>query len=178
MNTASQSGGGSGFSASAVIVPIIAGVVGFAAGFLVQDATRAMGGTGADGATARATGGSSGSSGVERDVRPMSESEKRREAERVVALLASAMEQMLADHGSEVALGDVTIEALYRAPAGVDGGSYGGPYVADRGNLTDPWGNAFVIVPVDGGDGGFSIVSYGADGEAGGEGDAADIASR
>jgi len=181
MNTASQSGGGSGFSASAVVVPIITGVVGFAAGFLVQDATRAMGGSGAEGTTARAVGGSSGasdSSGVGREVRPMSESEKRREAERMVAMLASAMEQMLADHGSEVALEDVTIEALYRAPAGVDGGSYGGPYVADRESLTDPWGHAFVLVVPAEEDGGFTVVSYGADGAAGGDGDAADIASR
>lgn len=33
-----------GFSASAVVIPIITGVVGFAAGYLIQDVTRAMSG--------------------------------------------------------------------------------------------------------------------------------------
>jgi general secretion pathway protein G len=49
------------------------------------------------------------------------------------------------------------------------------PYLSKEDDLIDPWGNAYVLVvpPVVNKD--FDIVSYGADGKPGGEGDDADI---
>jgi len=89
--------------------------------------------------------------------------------------LANFMQQLLADHGSEVRMDDLTIDALFDPPDGVDADAYNGPYVQNREALVDPWGNKFVLrVPgeknVD-----FDIVSYGRDGEPGGEGEDADI---
>ncbi len=50
-----------------------------------------------------------------------------------------------------------------------------GPYLRKQ-IPEDPWGNAYVYTsPVAGGAGGFEIVSYGADGVPGGEGENADI---
>lgn len=53
---------------------------------------------------------------------------------------------------------------------------WNGPYVRKLSALKDPWGNELVIRRP-GQNGPFDIISYGADGQPGGEGDAADIGS-
>jgi general secretion pathway protein G len=49
------------------------------------------------------------------------------------------------------------------------------PYLDNADQLIDPWGNRYVIVIPGEVNVDFDIVSYGSDGERGGEGDAADI---
>ena len=67
------------------------------------------------------------------------------------------------------------LDALVTAPGGLD--RWNGPYVKREAALTDPWGNAFVYSQP-GTDGPFDLMSLGADGQQGGEDDAADISSR
>ena len=64
------------------------------------------------------------------------------------------------------------LEDLVNKPQGVD--RWNGPYVNKKSQLQDPWGNEFVI-SVPGEDRSFDLISLGADGRPGGEGDNADI---
>lgn len=94
-------------------------------------------------------------------------------AESNAASLASAVRSLMIDHGPSE---DYTIRALWVAPSGVPEDEYGGPYVDNEQALIDPWGNEFVLlIPSDHGNADFDIVSYGADGQPGGEGEDADI---
>lgn len=61
---------------------------------------------------------------------------------------------------------------LVEQPQGVD--RWQGPYVRKRSQLLDPWGNELVL-KVPGDSGAFDVISYGGDGQPGGEGDGADI---
>jgi general secretion pathway protein G len=63
---------------------------------------------------------------------------------------------------------------LVRRPDGVE--RWNGPYVRKLSQLQDPWGYDLVMRRP-GENGPFDIVSYGADGRPGGEGDDADILS-
>ena len=63
---------------------------------------------------------------------------------------------------------------LVRRPSGVE--RWNGPYVRKLSQLQDPWGNDLELRRP-GENGPFDIISYGADGQPGGEGDDADIAS-
>ena len=63
---------------------------------------------------------------------------------------------------------------LVEQPQGLD--RWQGPYVRKRSQLVDPWGNELMI-KVPGENGTFDIVSYGGDGQPGGEGDGADISN-
>ena len=49
------------------------------------------------------------------------------------------------------------------------------PIISNSNNLNDPWGNRYVVVMPPSVNRDFDIVSYGADGQPGGEGDAKDI---
>jgi general secretion pathway protein G len=68
------------------------------------------------------------------------------------------------------------LEALLVAPPELEG-KWNGPYLK-RSQLLDPWGNPYIYVregqfnP-----GSFDLISYGADGREGGEGENADIAN-
>lgn len=86
--------------------------------------------------------------------------------------LANAMQQFLADHGSVVRLEDESIDVLFVEPDGVSDYE---PYVQNIDNLNDPWGNRYVLVSPGEKNIDFDIVSYGADGAPGGEGEDADI---
>ena len=63
---------------------------------------------------------------------------------------------------------------LVRRPDGVE--RWNGPYVRKLSQLQDPWGNDLVMQRP-GENGPFDIISYGSDGQPGGEGDDADITS-
>lgn len=67
-----------------------------------------------------------------------------------------------------------TLEDLINQPQGVE--RWNGPYVRKQSQLNDPWGNPLVIERP-GQNGPFDIISYGGDGQPGGEGDDADINS-
>lgn len=62
------------------------------------------------------------------------------------------------------------LHALIEAPASA--ASWGGPYVRTGASLTDPWNREFVYRASGAG---FELVTYGADGQEGGDGFAADI---
>lgn len=87
--------------------------------------------------------------------------------------LASSFESMRIDCGGTIPAG-IGLEALFEKPAGVEG--WKGPYVKNKDELLDPWGKPFVLVmPGKRNQADFDVVSYGADGQPGGEGDNADI---
>lgn len=65
------------------------------------------------------------------------------------------------------------LQALLEQPAGLK--RWQGPYVKKVGQLTDPWGNPYQYKLSEAGE--FEILSYGADGAAGGEGTGADVSS-
>ncbi len=65
------------------------------------------------------------------------------------------------------------LKALRVKPEGVE--KWNGPYLK-KDLPADPWGNAYVY-RAPGRSGGYEIVSYGADGREGGEGENADITS-
>lgn len=65
------------------------------------------------------------------------------------------------------------IDALVQLPQGLDlGDRYKGPYLATR--PVDPWGNPYIYI-YPGDENAYDLLSYGADGEPGGEGPDADI---
>ena len=97
---------------------------------------------------------------------------RRAVAEANAASLASAVKLFIADHTKPDA-GD-TIDILWTRPAGVDEASWE-PYVDSADDLLDPWGNKFVLVIPGQVNYDFDVVSYGADGQPGGEGEDADI---
>ena len=67
---------------------------------------------------------------------------------------------------------DEGLEALLTAPGGAD--NWNGPYLRKTSALTDPWGNPFQYA-APGTDGPYDVISFGSDGQLGGEGDAADL---
>lgn len=66
------------------------------------------------------------------------------------------------------------LEALVTEPQGIT--NWKGPYLKKKFVPKDPWGNNYVyIYPGEHGD--YDIVSYGSDGNSGGDGEAKDVAS-
>ena len=61
---------------------------------------------------------------------------------------------------------------LIERPANTD--TWNGPYLRKKSQLLDPWGHE-IVIDVPGEHGSFDVISYGADGRAGGDGDDADI---
>lgn len=86
--------------------------------------------------------------------------------------IASQVEAFMIDVGK---LPDSTnLEFLRVEPSGM-GGTWRGPYLRNDEALIDPWGNPFVLRVPGEKNTDFDIVSYGADGQPGGEGEDADI---
>ena len=89
-----------------------------------------------------------------------------------IQMLSQALELYRLDIGRYPSQGE-GLRALVAVPTGV--ARWNGPYL--RGNLpNDPWERPF-IYRVPGGGAVYEIVSYGADGQPGGAGEAADVAS-
>ncbi len=91
------------------------------------------------------------------------------------AALSSAMKSYMLDCGTPES--GAAIDVLWERPGNIEEGEWKGPYVDNQEALLDPWGRQFLLrVPgefnVD-----FDIVSYGADGQPGGEDENADIIS-
>jgi general secretion pathway protein G len=91
------------------------------------------------------------------------------------ASLATAMKLYVADCGMPES--GASINILVERPSNVDESVWKGPYVDNADALKDPWGNLFILVIPGQVNADFDIVSYGKDGQAGGEGENADIIS-
>lgn len=89
------------------------------------------------------------------------------------AALAGAMELFLADCGPPAP--GATLSVLLECPPAVDPGAWHGPYVKSGEALIDPWQRPFMLRIPGRKNADFDIVSYGADGQEGGEKDNADI---
>ena len=85
------------------------------------------------------------------------------------------LEQALELYKLDVGRFPDSLESLVRAPNGARG--WNGPYLKKDEVPLDPWGNAYDYrFPVSNG-AGYEIVSFGADGREGGQGEAADVSS-
>ena len=99
---------------------------------------------------------------------------KQAAAKNNAAALATGIKMFMADNGNPGS--GATIDILVNRPADVDESSWRGPYVDNIDDLLDPWGNRFVLlIPSQHGNADFDVVSYGADGQPGGEGEDEDV---
>lgn len=87
--------------------------------------------------------------------------------------LATAMKTFAADCGMPDS--GATIDVLWEKPSGTEEGKWKGPYVDNRDALKDPWGREFVLVVPGEHNVDFDIVSYGKDGNPGGEDEDQDV---
>lgn len=85
--------------------------------------------------------------------------------------LATAMKLFQADHGLPEP--GSSIDVLWEKPANITGDWHPGVDNADA--LVDPWGRKYLLVIPGTKNIDFDIVSYGSDGQPGGEGEAADV---
>lgn len=70
------------------------------------------------------------------------------------------------------------LDALLRAPAGAEAGRWKGPYLRKSAVPMDPWGHAYQYAsPGRVNPTGYDLLSFGADGQPGGDGDNADVTS-
>jgi general secretion pathway protein G len=87
--------------------------------------------------------------------------------------LVTAVRLFITDHGTPEQ--SSTIDILWERPGNVEEAKWQ-PYVENPEKLLDAWGNKFILkIPGDKNTFDFDIVSYGADGKPGGEGENADI---
>lgn len=87
--------------------------------------------------------------------------------------IATAVKTFMIDTGKKP--DGSSLDFLLRRPGDVDEASWRGPYLENADALKDPWGRQFVILVPGERNADFDIVSYGADGKPGGEGEDADI---
>ena len=83
------------------------------------------------------------------------------------ATIAKTVILYVLDMGLSAPIDDFDLEVLLLTPD--DGGGPQGPYLEHAADLVDPWGNPFEIM-YEQCNRGFDIVSFGADGEPGGNG--------
>lgn len=90
--------------------------------------------------------------------------------------LYTALKGFIADHGEPPS--GATIDILWERPSSVseeDWKNSAAPYVETKDDLTDPWGNKYILA-IPGPEGrDYAIISYGKDGKAGGDGQDKDI---
>jgi general secretion pathway protein G len=89
-----------------------------------------------------------------------------------VETLANGVRTFMLDHGSLEPGADISI--LWERPSNIAEDKFE-PYVDNADALLDPWGNTYVLNVPGVFNKDFDVVSYGADGQPGGEGESADI---
>lgn len=100
-------------------------------------------------------------------------SAKQTAAKAKAATIAKTVNLYILDMGLSSPSDDFDLEVLLLHPE--DGGGPSGPYLERADDIVDPWGNNFeILVPGDI-NASFDIISFGEDGEQGGEGANADI---
>jgi len=98
---------------------------------------------------------------------------KQTAAKAKAATIAKTVNLYVLDMGLSAPSDDFDLEVLLLHPE--DGGGPSGPYLERADDLVDPWGNNFeILVPGDI-NASFDIISFGEDGEQGGEETNADI---
>jgi general secretion pathway protein G len=91
-----------------------------------------------------------------------------------MTVIENAIAQFQLNCGRIPSEADGGLEALLAAPADLEG-KWNGPY-CKKSELLDPWDNPYQYIPEGQQNlGSFDLISYGADGQEGGEGDNADI---
>lgn len=98
---------------------------------------------------------------------------KRAVAQSNAASLATAMKTFAIDCGMPESGSGISV--LWERPANVEESKWHGPYVDNVDALKDPWGNEFILIIPGQFNADFDVVSYGADGQPGGDGENADI---
>lgn len=94
-------------------------------------------------------------------------------AKQRASVLRGSMDLFLVDHSTKIGRESLTIRVLSERPSFIDAADYNA--YQNPEDIIDPWGNEYIL-EYPGRDGkDFSIISYGADGQPGGEGEAADI---
>ena len=91
---------------------------------------------------------------------------KNRKAEADVNSLAQQVKLYMTENGMSRLGDDFDLEVLCQGD---------NPIISNKNSLNDPWGNRYVVVVPPEVNRDFDIVSFGADGQPGGEGDAKDI---
>jgi general secretion pathway protein G len=77
---------------------------------------------------------------------------------------------------TSVAAGSIPdLTVLWERPQEVAEDAWQGPYVNSAEDLLDPWGNPYILLVPGEKNFDFDVISYGADGQQGGSGEAADI---
>ena len=92
-----------------------------------------------------------------------------------IELLGSALDSYYLDIGKYPTTSE-GLEALLERPANAPADKWKGPYLPKKIIPKDAWGNAFVYKSP-GDNGLYDLLSYGSDGQPGGDGDAKDIVS-
>jgi general secretion pathway protein G len=98
---------------------------------------------------------------------------KKSTARAKAATVAEAVNLYLLDMALSAPSDNFDLQVLLMRPD--DGGGPTGPYLERAEDLLDPWDNPFIIVVPGEVNASFDIVSYGEDGQPGGEGVAEDI---
>lgn len=98
---------------------------------------------------------------------------KTKAAEIQISNLSAALDLYRLDNGNYPSDGE-GLKALISPPENVK--SWQGPYITRRDGILDPWGNPYVYHQQKG-DQPFLILSLGADGKPGGEGENSDVTS-
>jgi general secretion pathway protein G len=93
-----------------------------------------------------------------------------------IEMMGAALDAYRLDNGRYPTT-DQGLSALWEAPTGDPARNWRGPYLRKQAPL-DPWGNPYVYIsPGEVNQAGYDLVSYGADGQPGGEGENADVTS-
>jgi len=100
--------------------------------------------------------------------------QKRKIAQAKMAIIEDAIGRFTLDCGRSPS-DDEGLEVLFKAPSDVEEGKWSGPYLK-RSQVLDPWDHPYIYV-AEGtvNEGSYDLISYGADGASGGEGDNEDI---
>jgi len=88
--------------------------------------------------------------------------------------LAKQVRIAMADIGGTLPPG-ATIDLLWEKPSDVEAANWKGPYVDNPAQLDDPWGRRFILIVPGSKNVDFDVVSYGSDGQPGGQDESQDV---
>lgn len=92
-----------------------------------------------------------------------------------MSVLRSQLTIFMGETGYQLQPGDTLSALLWTRPNSVAESAWQGPYLNSQDDFLDPWGRPYLLVTPGSKHADFDIVTYGADGQQGGEGEAADL---